>query len=100
VSQHLGILIADTFRAFNLSYGLPVEQELLLRPFRHAHSLEDTHKQAIASLIHAPTVLVAEVCDQIVGVPRGSPSRCRRLCHYQMIPGPARSSQSAIPSRP
>ena len=42
--------------------------KLLLGPFRQAHSLEDAHRQAIAGLIHAPTVLVAAVDDQIVGV--------------------------------
>lgn len=52
---------------------------LLLGPFRHAHSLEDAHRQAVAGLIQAPTALVAAVDDQIVGVVRGIPGRLHSL---------------------
>jgi GNAT superfamily N-acetyltransferase len=75
----VGILIAETFRAFNLSYAPPAEQELLLGPFRHARSSDDAHRQAVAELIQAPTVLVAEVDSRIVGVLRGSPGRLHSL---------------------
>ncbi len=78
-ARDIGILIADTFRAFNLDYAPPDKQELLLGPFRHARSLEDAHRQAIADVIQAPTVLVAQVDNRIVGVLRGSPGRLHSL---------------------
>jgi GNAT superfamily N-acetyltransferase len=75
----VGILIADTFRTFNLSYAPAAEQELLLGPFRHARSAEPEHRQAIASVIRAPVVLVAFEGDRLVGVLRGSPGRLHSL---------------------
>ena len=78
-ARDIGILIADTFREFNLDYAPPDEQELLLGPFRDARSLEDAHSQAIKDVIHAPVVLVAEFDKRIVGVLRGSPGRMHSL---------------------
>jgi len=77
----VGHLIAKTFRRFNLSYAPPAEQEKLLGPFRHASSDNPKHQERIATLIQAPTVLVAEDKEQgaIVGVLRGSPGRLHSL---------------------
>ena len=58
-AESVGQLIADTFRAFNLAYASPEEQELLLGPFRHARSHDVAHREAIAGAISAPMVYVA-----------------------------------------
>ena len=78
-ASKVGILIADTFRAFNLAYAPPSEQELLLGPFRYAHSTDSEHQQEIARVINAPLVLLAEEEDEIVGVLRGRPGRLHSL---------------------
>lgn len=74
-----GRLIAETFRAFNLSYASPEEQEKLLGPFRHADSTDAADREAIAALIRAPIVLVAVDEKRIVGILRGSPGRLHSL---------------------
>jgi len=78
-STAVGILIADTFREFNLDYATPSEQSLLLGPFRHARSLDPEHQSAIARMIQAPMVFVAEDDGGIVGVLRGSAGRLHSL---------------------
>ena len=76
-----GRLIAETFRRFNLSYASPDEQEKLLGPFRHADSDDEDHREAIASVVRAPIVLVAEdrVTGRLNGILRGSPGRLHSL---------------------
>jgi GNAT superfamily N-acetyltransferase len=75
--ESVGILIADTFSEFNLSFALPEERGLFLGPFRHARSPEPAHREAIAAVIRAPMVFVAEDDaasagrGEIVGVLRG-----------------------------
>jgi GNAT superfamily N-acetyltransferase len=78
-AESVGRLIADTFRAFNLSYASPEDQELLLGPFRHARSPDAAHRQAIAEVVQAPMVLVAQDGDPIVGVLRDKTGRLHRL---------------------
>jgi GNAT superfamily N-acetyltransferase len=75
----VGILIADTYEAFNLSYASPQERALLLGPFRHARSPERECRDAIAEVIRADMVFVAEDEGEIVGVLRGSSGRLRSL---------------------
>jgi GNAT superfamily N-acetyltransferase len=75
----VGILIAETFREFNLSYAPHDEQEKLLGPFRHAHSDDPPHRAAIARLIQAPWVFVAVEGGQVLGVLRGRPGRLHSL---------------------
>lgn len=65
------MLIADTYSEFNLSELTTKQQETMLGPFLYARSSEPSHQKAIAEAIHAPTVLVAEMSGQIVGVLRG-----------------------------
>jgi GNAT superfamily N-acetyltransferase len=67
----VGRLIADTFGEFNLAYASPDERVLLLGPFAHAYSSEPAHRDAIAEVIAADMVLVAEDGGEIVGVLRG-----------------------------
>jgi len=70
-SKQAGVLIADTYNEFNLSELTPEQQEAMLGPFFHARSSEPSHRKAIADALRAPTVLVAELEGQIVGVLRG-----------------------------
>ncbi len=61
-------------------YFAPVEERLkLLGPFRHAYSSDPAHQAAIADVIRAPTVLVAEEEGEIVGVLRGRKERLASL---------------------
>ena len=70
-AQQVGILIADTYRKFNLSELATEQQNAMLGPFLHARSNEAPHQKAIADAIAAPSVWVAEVDRSIVGVLRG-----------------------------
>ncbi len=70
-AERIGILIADTFGNYNLSYASPEERQLLLGPFRNARSADPAHKQEIANIIQAQLLLVAEAEGEIVGVLRG-----------------------------
>jgi len=70
-AQPVGVLIADTYNEFNLSELTDQQREAMLGPFFYARSSEPSYRKAIADAIRAPTVLVAEMDDQIVGVLRG-----------------------------
>jgi len=70
-AYNVGVLIADTYSEFNLSEFTAAQRAAMLGPFLHARSAEPSHRAAIAAVIQAPTVLVAEVQGQIVGVLRG-----------------------------
>jgi GNAT superfamily N-acetyltransferase len=78
-AQSVGQLIADTYSEFNLSFASPEERALLLGPFRHAHSLETAHQEAIARTIRSEVMFVAEEDDEIVGVLRGRKERLASL---------------------
>jgi len=67
----VGRLIARTYSAFNLGFAPPEQQAGLLGPFRFADSAEPAHRAAIAKVIEAPMVLVAEEAGAVVGVLRG-----------------------------
>ena len=67
--ESVGILIADTFSEFNLTFAPAEERGLFLGPFRHARSAEQVHRLAIAAVIQAPMVFVAE--DDAAGQGRG-----------------------------
>ena len=70
-AQQVGILIADTYKKFNLSELTSEQQNAMLGPFLHAYSTEPSHQQRIAEVIRAPSVWVAEADGAIVGVLRG-----------------------------
>ncbi|MFO7698807.1 MAG: GNAT family N-acetyltransferase [Anaerolineae bacterium] len=75
----VGVLIADTYSAINLSF-VPAERlGLYLGPFRHARSDEPSHREGIAAAIRSATVLVAESEGEIVGVLRGRTERLASL---------------------
>ena len=75
----VGQLIADTFSKFNLSFASPRERIRFLGPFQHAQSPDKSHQAAIARVIRAEMVFVAEEVGEIVGVLRGSTRRLRSL---------------------
>jgi GNAT superfamily N-acetyltransferase len=70
-AQSVGILIADTYSEFNLSELTSKQRDAMLGPFLFARSSEPSHQKNIAEVIHAPTVLIAKMDGQIVGVLRG-----------------------------
>jgi len=78
-AEAVGRLIADTYSQFNLSFATEAEKALLLGPFRHARSNEPAHREAIAGVIRADMVFVAEADGQVVGVLRGRPERLQSL---------------------
>ena len=49
----VGVLIADTYSEFNLSFVPSQELDLFLGPFRHARSPEESHKEAIVREIRS-----------------------------------------------
>jgi GNAT superfamily N-acetyltransferase len=78
-ARPVGILIADTYSEFNLSFASPDELKLLLGPFQHAHSTDPEHQDLIAQMIRSEMVFVAEDAGEIVGVLRGRPKRLGSL---------------------
>jgi len=70
-AESVGILIADTYGELNLSFAPPEERGPFLGPFQHARSPDKSHQEAIAQVIGAPMVLVAENDGEIAGVLRG-----------------------------
>lgn len=78
-AERVGQLIADTYSRFNLSFASGDELGKLLGPFRHAWSDEPAHREAIAQVIRAPLVFVAEEEGEVVGVLRGRRERLASL---------------------
>ncbi len=78
-AERVGLLIADTYSRFNLSFASGDELGKLLGPFRYARSAEPAHREAIARVIQAPLVFVAEEDGEIVGVLRGRRERLASL---------------------
>lgn len=75
----VGQLIHDTYSAFNLAFADPVELPKLLGPFQHAGSTAPAHREAIAQVIRAPMIYVAEDGGEVVGVLRGRSGRLASL---------------------
>ena len=89
-AEEVGRLIADTYSEFNLSFASPEDRDLMLGPFRHAHSSDETHRKAIAEILRSPMFYVAEVEGEIAGILRGRKERLASLFvhkdfHYQGI---------------
>jgi GNAT superfamily N-acetyltransferase len=78
-AQATGRLIADTYRKFNLGFASPAEQEKLLGPFCHARSDDPIHQAAIAQVLRAEKIFVAEEDGQVVGVLRCRKERLQSL---------------------
>ena len=70
-AQQAGVLIADTYRTFNLSEMTAEQQNAMLGPFAHARSNDPSRQREIAEALRAPSVWVAEGNGSIVGVLRG-----------------------------
>jgi len=75
----VGVLIADTYSRFNLSFASDEELAKLLGPFRHAGSDDPDHREAIAQVLRSPMVFVAEEDGEIAGVLRGRRERLSSL---------------------
>jgi GNAT superfamily N-acetyltransferase len=78
-AQAVGVLIAETYRKYNLDFASPQEQEKLLGPFRYAWSNDPIHRDAIAKVLRTRMIFVAEDDKQIVGVLRCRPGRLQSL---------------------
>ena len=75
----VGILIADTYTEFNLSFASGENLKALLGPFAHAHSIDPEHQQAIVNILHSPIMYIATVNGKIAGVLRGRKERLASL---------------------
>jgi GNAT superfamily N-acetyltransferase len=78
-AQSVSILIAETYRKYNLDFAPPEEQQKLLGPFRHVYSSEKSHRDEIARVLRAEMVFVAENDGEIVGILRGRKERIQSL---------------------
>lgn len=78
-AENVGILIADTFSAFNLNFLALDERGPFLGPFQFARSKEKTHQEAIVSIVKSAMLFVAEDDGKIVGVLRGRRERLASL---------------------
>lgn len=78
-AQPVGMLIAETYRRFNLDFASPDEQEKLLGPFRNAGSAEPAHQDAIEQVLRAEMIFVAEDAGEVVGVLRCRKERLQSL---------------------
>lgn len=74
-AKSVGILIADTYSRYNLSFVPPEELGRFLGPFHYAGSQEDAHREAIARAIRSEMVYVTEDGGEVGGVLRGSRER-------------------------
>lgn len=75
----VGRLIADTYRRFNLGWATPDELVKLLGPFRHADSADPADLEAVAEVLRAPMMYVADEGGEVTGVLRGRPGRLASL---------------------
>ena len=78
-AYRVGVLIADTYSKFNLSFAPPDQMGAFLGPFQYASSQEKSHQEEIATVIRAAMVLVAEKDAEIVGVLRGRRDKLQSL---------------------
>lgn len=78
-ARQVGILIADTYTTFNLSFLQAGELPAFLGPFQHAHSFDPAHQRAIVDILHSPMMYIAELDGEIAGVLRGRRERLASL---------------------
>jgi GNAT superfamily N-acetyltransferase len=78
-APQVGILIAETYSRYNLSFVPPADLGLFLGPFRYAGSPDPAHREAIARVVRSALVFVAEDEGEIVGVLRGRKGRLGSL---------------------
>jgi GNAT superfamily N-acetyltransferase len=75
----VGILIAETYRKYNLDFASPEEQDRLLGPFLYARSANPDHREAITKVLRTEMIFIAEDGNQVVGVLRCRPGRLQSL---------------------
>ena len=78
-AERVGWLIADTYAEFNLATFPPEQRARLLGPFQHARSPDEAQRAAIARVLQAAMILVAEKEGEIVGVLRGRRDKLQSL---------------------
>jgi len=78
-AYRVGVLIADTYSKYNLSFAPPEQIGAFLGPFQYASSAEKSHQEEIALVITAAMVLVADKDGEIVGVLRGRKDKLQSL---------------------
>jgi GNAT superfamily N-acetyltransferase len=78
-AETVGRLIAETYTRYNLDFFPAEARAQFLGPFQHAGSDRRSHRAAIAEVIRAATVLVAEEDGEIVGVLRGRAAKLQSL---------------------
>jgi len=78
-ARKAGILIADTYSEFNLSFADPEERVLNLGPFQFARSEDESHSQLIADTLSSEMVYVVDNSGEIVGILRGRVERLGSL---------------------
>jgi predicted N-acetyltransferase YhbS len=78
-AMKVGVLIADTYSEYNLSFASTEQKNAFLGPFQYARSPEISHQDAIAEVIKASMVFVAEKDGKIVGVLRGRKDKLQSL---------------------
>jgi len=89
-AEEIGRLIADTYTEFNLSFASPEDRNLMLGPFCHAHSSDESHRKGIVEILRSPMFYVAESNGKIAGILRGRKERLaslfvRKASHHQGI---------------
>lgn len=76
----IGMLIADTYRKFNLSYVTDDQLPAYLGGYIHARSNDPEHQAIILKLINTEMVFVAEdEAGHLLGVLRGKQGRLQSL---------------------
>ena len=75
----VGQLIAATYSEYNLNYLPPEERGPFLGPFRYVGSDDPLQQKAIADILAAAMMFVAELDGEIVGVLRGKPDKLQSL---------------------
>lgn len=75
----VGRLIASTYADFNLADFSDEVRAAMLGPFAHARSGDPDRQQAIAAVLAADILLVAEADGVIIGVLRGRQGRLQSL---------------------
>lgn len=78
-AEPVGLLIAETYRKYNLDFAPSDEQQKLLGPFRYVGSTDLSHRDEIVRVLRAEMMCVAEDDGEIVGVLRGRKERLQSL---------------------
>jgi GNAT superfamily N-acetyltransferase len=78
-AARVGLLIKDTYNAFNLDFLPDEDRRPFLGPFYFAGSTDPDHLQAIKNMIRSQFVYVAQEQGEVVGILRGRMDRLGSL---------------------